>query len=136
MAVRDGDLKTPWKSPQPTPQGRRDTVNAAQPSDFTPVQRKREKVSATAECVAVDAVRCEPVSDANSLLTGNLTGNFEKIGPFGAKSRAKRTEYQNVRREFPKSLNRELFLANREVNLKVGVTTGKPRPWAASAKQR
>jgi hypothetical protein len=29
----------------------------------------------------VDAVRCEPVSNPNSLLTGKLTGNFADLGP-------------------------------------------------------
>src|ERR1700730_1414222 len=32
-------------------------------------------------CLAEDAVQCEPVSDANSLLTGKLTGNFAVSGP-------------------------------------------------------
>ena len=33
------------------------------------------------DCVADDAVSCEPVSTANSLLTGKLTGNFGRIRP-------------------------------------------------------
>ena len=33
------------------------------------------------DCVADDAVSCEPVSAPNSLLTGKLTGNFAKSGP-------------------------------------------------------
>jgi hypothetical protein len=32
------------------------------------------------EILADDAVRCEPVSAANSLLTGKLTGNFAESG--------------------------------------------------------
>src|SRR5262249_47734785 len=32
------------------------------------------------DCVADDAVSCEPVSAPNSLLTGKLTGNFAKSG--------------------------------------------------------
>jgi hypothetical protein len=33
------------------------------------------------DCVADDAVSCEPVSAPNSLLTGKLTGNFAQSGP-------------------------------------------------------
>src|SRR5215475_7454353 len=33
------------------------------------------------DCVAEDAVSCEPVSAPNSLLTGKLTGNFAESGP-------------------------------------------------------
>jgi hypothetical protein len=33
------------------------------------------------ECVVVDAARIEPVSTSNSLLAGNLAGNFLKKGP-------------------------------------------------------
>jgi hypothetical protein len=33
------------------------------------------------DCVAEDAVSCEPVSALNSLLTGKLTGNFAESGP-------------------------------------------------------
>src|SRR5882757_4805548 len=32
--------------------------------------------------VAEDAVRSEPVSNPNSLITGKLTGTFENFGPF------------------------------------------------------
>jgi hypothetical protein len=32
-------------------------------------------------CLPEKAVRCEPVSGPNSLLTGKVTGNFEKFGP-------------------------------------------------------
>src|SRR5216683_3396047 len=33
------------------------------------------------DCVVVDAARIEPVSTSNSLLAGNLAGNFSKKGP-------------------------------------------------------
>src|SRR2546430_10791331 len=33
------------------------------------------------DCVADDAVNCEPVSASNSLLTGKLTGNFAESDP-------------------------------------------------------
>jgi hypothetical protein len=33
------------------------------------------------DCVADDAVNCEPVSTSNSLVTGKLTGNFAASDP-------------------------------------------------------
>jgi len=35
------------------------------------------------DCVVVDALQIEPVSNSNSLLTGKLTGNFVDSGPLG-----------------------------------------------------
>src|SRR5262249_3887817 len=36
------------------------------------------------DCLADDAVSCEPVSAPNSLLTGKLTGNFARVRPSAA----------------------------------------------------
>jgi hypothetical protein len=40
----------------------------------------REITRRRPDCVADEPVNGEPVCGANSLLTGNLTGNFHKIG--------------------------------------------------------
>ena len=45
--------------------------------------KSSRKFFAMVDCVADDAVSGEPVCGANSLLTGKITGNFTKIGPFG-----------------------------------------------------
>jgi hypothetical protein len=50
---------------------------------------------------ADDAVGGEPVCGADSLLTGNLTGNFTKIGPFGEKLPARTKQNQLVAGQFP-----------------------------------
>src|SRR5258706_464241 len=51
------------------------------------------------DCVVVDAARIEPVSTPNSLLAGNLAGNFLKKGPPRAilvsKTRAASTAYNH-----------------------------------------
>jgi hypothetical protein len=57
--------------------------------------------------VVVCAVICEPVSDANSLLSGNLTGNFELFA-FGEPDLARKTPLsQPLLAYFPIDWNRE-----------------------------
>jgi hypothetical protein len=64
--------------------------------------------------MVVCAVRYELVSGENSLLTGELTGNFSILGsilkfwpPFD-------TQLQRLAAKFPTQWNRELFWPNRE----------------------
>jgi hypothetical protein len=49
---------------------------------------------------ADEAVSSEPVCEANSLRSGNLTGNFTKIGPFGETSPVRTQQNQLVAGEF------------------------------------
>jgi hypothetical protein len=53
------------------------------------------------DCVADDAVICEPVSAANSLLTGKLTGNFAESGPQSRFSSPIDSRFQWLTDEFP-----------------------------------
>jgi hypothetical protein len=52
-------------------------------------------------CMADEAVSSEPVCEANSLRSGNLTGNFTKIRPFGDTSPVRTQQNQLVAGEFP-----------------------------------
>ena len=59
------------------------------------------------DCVADDAVNCEPVSASNSLLTGKLTGNFAESDP-PLRFRGPVSErIQWLPAEFPTQQNRE-----------------------------
>jgi hypothetical protein len=59
------------------------------------------------DCMAEDAVSCEPVSAANSLLTGKLTGNFAKSGHRSQFGRSINARSQGLTAEFPTQQNRE-----------------------------
>src|SRR5262249_45440577 len=59
------------------------------------------------DCVADDAVSCEPVSAPNSLLTGKLTGNFARSGPPPRFSYLISARIQELTAEFPTQRNRE-----------------------------
>jgi hypothetical protein len=63
--------------------------------------------------VADEAVRCEPVSDANSLLR-KLTGNFADSDPPARFSRPVSERIQWLAAEFPAQWNREFLYRNRE----------------------
>jgi hypothetical protein len=52
-------------------------------------------------CMADETVSGEPVCGADSLLTGKITGNFTKIGPFGEKLSARTQQNQLVAGQFP-----------------------------------
>jgi hypothetical protein len=58
--------------------------------------------------VAEDAVICEPVSAANSLLTGKLTGNFAKSGHPSQFARPINARSQSLTSQFPTQQNREI----------------------------
>ena len=64
--------------------------------------------------VVVCAVRYEPVSGGNSLLTGKLTGNFAILGPQKPISLHETTVLQRLFTKFPTQINRENILKNRE----------------------
>jgi hypothetical protein len=63
------------------------------------------------DCVVVDAARIEPVSTPNSLLAGNLAGNFLKKGPhrtiLASKTRAGSIAYKQI----PCSTEQGIFLS-------------------------
>ena len=75
--------------------------------------------------MAVDAVLREPVSTPNSLLTGKITGNFEKTGLFWRKSLAEALVLQCLARKFPKKLTGNFFRQNRENSLHLDRYQGK-----------
>src|ERR1039457_3567062 len=54
-------------------------------------------------------------TDPNSLLTGNLTGNFAKNRHLAQRSLQIVASWQGVRDKFPTQRNRELFRRNREL---------------------
>jgi hypothetical protein len=72
--------------------------------------------------LAEEAVRCEPVSRANSLLTGKLTGNFEKFGPSAPIPHSIDQQIQRLAAKFPTQRNREFssrirdFVAGKQGN--------------------
>ena len=59
--------------------------------------------------LADDAVSGEPVSARNSLLTGNLTGNFSNLGLFLRFSLLINEQIQMLAAKFPSKWNREFF---------------------------
>jgi hypothetical protein len=59
--------------------------------------------------LAVDAARIEPVSPQISLLTGKLTGNFNRSQAFGTISAPTTTLIQWLAAKFPAQPNREIF---------------------------
>ena len=64
--------------------------------------------------MVVCAVRYEPVSGGNSLLTGKLTGNFAILGPQKPISLHETTVLQRLFTKFPTQINRENILKNTE----------------------
>jgi hypothetical protein len=66
--------------------------------------------------MVVCAVRYEPVSGGNSLLTGKLTGNFAISDVSEAVSPRKVAVPQRLMAKFPKKNNRENFPNNRDRN--------------------
>jgi hypothetical protein len=64
--------------------------------------------------LVVCAVRYEPVSGGNSLLTGKLTGNFAILGPQKPISLHETIVLQRLFSKFPTQINRENILKNRE----------------------
>src|SRR6266478_2871299 len=66
------------------------------------------------DCVADDAVNCEPVSAPNSLLTGKITGNFAESGYPPRFSCLINARIQWLTAEFPAQRIREFFSKNRE----------------------
>jgi hypothetical protein len=57
--------------------------------------------------MAEEAVCCEPVSSANSLLTGKNTGNFSDSARFEESDRKVAAGNQRLTAEFPMNQNRE-----------------------------
>jgi mitochondrial fission protein ELM1 len=66
--------------------------------------------------VVVCAVRYEPVSTGDSLLTGKLTGNFAISAVLDAISWPKAAVPQRLLAKFPKKINRENFENIRDRN--------------------
>src|SRR5258708_39408870 len=66
--------------------------------------------------MVVCAVRYEPVSTCNSLLTGKLIGNFAFLGPQKPISLHETTVLQRLFTKFPTQINRENILKNREIS--------------------
>src|SRR5260370_3133544 len=54
----------------------RDRERANAPAQNRGYSAKDRKSQVAQDCVVLDAVRCEPVSNPNSLITGKITGNF------------------------------------------------------------
>jgi hypothetical protein len=66
--------------------------------------------------MVVCAVRYEPVSTGNSLLSGKLTGNSAIWGLLEAKSGQKAPVPQRFPGKFPAKINREIIFDNREIS--------------------
>jgi hypothetical protein len=83
---RNGNWKTDSRDRRPKPKPKcqklrtRDWGTPAYPAGMTAILPHREITPRRPDCVADDAVGCEPVSRRNSLLTGKLTGNFADSG--------------------------------------------------------
>src|SRR5205807_8411798 len=76
--------------------------------------RSRTVFGVREDWMVVCAVRYEPVSGGNSLLTGKLTGNFAILGPQKPISLHETTVLQRLFTKFPTQINRENILKNRE----------------------
>jgi hypothetical protein len=74
-------------------------LNYAPPDSSNCRNQKYEAISGG--FVADEPVSGELVCKANSLLTGKITGNFTKIGPFGEKLSARTQQNQLVAGQFP-----------------------------------
>jgi hypothetical protein len=62
-----------------------------------------------ADSLADEPVNGEPVCGSNSLLTGNLTGNFSNLGLFLRFSLLINEQIQMLAAKFPSKWNREFF---------------------------
>jgi len=70
---------------------------------------------AAVKSMADETVNGEPVSRRSSLLTGKITGNFTKIGPFGETLPVRTQQNQLVAGQFPTKWNRELIRAEQGI---------------------
>src|SRR5262245_52289300 len=92
--------------------------------------------------LADDAVSCEPVSAANSLLTAKLTGNFAKSGRPPRFSCLMSARIQWLPAEFPTQLNREfpnayqgIFFEEQGILIEGAAKPGEPQtPGVAASK--
>jgi hypothetical protein len=66
--------------------------------------------------MVVCAVRYEPVSTCNSLLTGKLTGIFSISRLLEAISMREAAVLQRLLSKFPAKINREIIFGNREIS--------------------
>jgi hypothetical protein len=66
--------------------------------------------------LVVRAVRYEPVSTSNSLLTGKLTGNFAILSHQKPILLHETAVLQRLFAKFPTQINRENILKNREIS--------------------
>ena len=82
----------------------------------TPYLASYRKHAVYEDWMVVCAVRYEPVSGGNSLLTGKLTGNFAILGPQKPISLHETTVLQRLFTKFPTQINRENILKNREIS--------------------
>ena len=111
------DKCVPQKSPPETAKTRRDENG---PGPVGEIPAKTTYLDSTCkpmvrkDWVVVCAVRYEPVSGGNSLLTGKLTGNFAILGPQKPISLHETTVLQRLFTKFPTQINRENILKNRE----------------------
>jgi hypothetical protein len=67
------------------------------------------------DALAEEPVLREPVCEANSLLTGNLTGNFSNLGLFLRFSLLINGQIQMLAAKFPSKWNREIFLTEQGI---------------------
>ena len=73
------------------------------------VHKRPRNLSAKSLKMVVDAARIEPVSKANSLLTGKFTGNFAESGPSQQFLCSFNERIQMVTAKFPTQRNREFL---------------------------
>jgi hypothetical protein len=76
--------------------------------------RKVSGISDSQNCVVADAVRYEPVSTPNSLLTGKRTGNLPESSRCASNLKSTTRANSMVWWEIPYTKNRELFRRNSE----------------------
>src|SRR5215207_9136994 len=69
--------------------------------------RSSRVLAKSPETVVVQAVRCEPVSASDTLLTGKRSGNSRNSDHTGFCSRPKAQIAQSLTQEFPAQRNRE-----------------------------
>ena len=114
----NGNSRLETKAPKRPHKSNYPSVETARPRKMPPNLdhlRGFGKSPKARECVVVDAAQIEPVSTSNSLLAGNLAGNFLKKGLRRRFSRLKRGQDQSLMSKFPAQRSREFFYRSREL---------------------
>jgi hypothetical protein len=97
------------KPPSPAAETGNASPASAKVAEHRGLFKRPQEIVFVQDCVVDDAVLIGPVSVLNSLLTGNLTGNFSNLGLFLRFSLLIGEQIQSLADKFPTQWNREFF---------------------------